>query len=331
MKFHFINVVWGQEYTDKFLNFSLPTQLSQENLLAFQRDQAVYKIYTTNSDAELIVKSPIYAVLKEVIPTEIKVFNIPLSYIQDKYKLMGKCHEHAVIEANQKNGIAVFLGPDSLWSDGSFARMREIAAKGKRVVMIAGYRTVKETILPYLSQQPYFRKNASVSISSRELVRISLNHLHPMTQSLFWDSVNFANWPSQLYWKVGSQGFIARCFHIHPLMINPHGTNMIPINSIDGDYVSSIISSYKDIYIVTDSDEILGIEFSSASHGKQTIDINTKANVEKICQWAKQSSVPHHIWSFQHKIRIHAQELNESWEKVEVASDEIASKILLNM
>ncbi|MEZ2252569.1 TIGR04372 family glycosyltransferase [Microcoleus sp.] len=331
MGFHFINVVWGQEYTNILLNFSLPLQLSPGNLQYFRESQeSLYKIYTTQQDAETIKSSKIYEILTETIPTVIKVFDMASFSQMNRYTIMTRCHQHAVIEANITNSIMVFLFPDGLFADGTFAQLSKLADQGKRAVMIPGTRTVKETLLPTLKQHPNFN-NLCAIISPRELVKIFLDNLHPWTQSAFWDSADFTNTPSHIYWRVKDEGFLARCFHIHPLMINPIRKDIVPKDTIDAEYLSQVISTLNDIYVVEDSDEIFGCSVDSREDCKELLRHDVKAQISEIRQWVEGATALHHRWSFFcHKIRIHSGDISEKWKTVEAESDEIAHQLIDN-
>ena len=330
--FHFINVVWGQDYTKFFLDFSLPTQLSQGNLLAFRSIKgSVYTIYTTPEDAKNILKSPVYSLLSKIIETKIKVFTTD-GYMgtQGLYRRMNLCHQASVLEANQNNSIMVILYPDSVWSDGSFAKLIELSELGKRAVLVASYRTNKETLVPQLINYSQAQKESiSLSINARDLVKISLSSLHPITDSLFSDSQNFSSWPSHIYWRVDNEGFLARCFHLHPLMINPQIKNILPKGTVDGEFISQCIPDISDVYIVDDSDELTVCEVSNLHHHNNvTIQDNTPINISQIREWVPVNATLQHRFALLKKIRIHTDKISDKWQQIENDSDKIIDQIV---
>lgn len=332
MDFHIINVVWGEEYTDLFLKVCLPSQLSPGNLPAFSNmgKSAIYKLYTTEKDAETIVKSPVFSELCSVIPVQIVKINIDID-LSKKYEAMIHCHNQAIAFSHKLNAKLVFLSPDSVLADKVCANLIKIEATGKLVVMLPAYRTAKETFVPALMQAFYGNNVLRVSIQSRDLVGISLEHLHPYSQALIWDATDYNTFPSHIYWKVNDKGLLGRCFNMHPLMINPQGIDVVPQGTIDGEYWEQICPNLEDVYIVKDSDEMFAIEFSSVNYLTNGISLGKNSNVHEVAEWAMSRWNNHpclHGNLLKQQIRIHGEDINdEEWRKVENDSDKILSEI----
>lgn len=323
MKIHFITAVWGDSYTDLFLNVALPNQLSPGNLPSFYHSSgkgSIYKIYTMFEDAEKIKKSPVFAELSGAMSTEIVL--IDDLNVKIKHNALSECHKRAIGAADNDGAALAFLSPDSIWSDGTFANLLEIVATGKRVVMVAGIRVVKETFVPTLLQQFRSKSDFSISISSRELVKIALDHLHPVTKSLFWNSKEFSGWPSHLYWDVNQEGLLARCFHLHPLVVNPSRRGLSFSSTIDADYFSLACPDLNDLYVVVDSDEMVCCEISSLAQSAGTIAPNG-SSVIQVARWARHQTNQHHREFVRHRIRFHFKEISEDWQQVERSSDRV--------
>src|SRR6266540_5692318 len=109
--FHFITVVWGEQYVETFLSIVAPNNLSPGNLPALQsRDRSVYKIYTAPGDAERIRTSAAYARLSECMRTEVIAFE-DIDFTQNKYAAMSECHRRCVQAAEEDGAAIVFLAP----------------------------------------------------------------------------------------------------------------------------------------------------------------------------------------------------------------------------
>ena len=324
MAFHFINVVWGEAYTDLYLNVVLPTQISPGNLMSFQNERdSVYKIYTTRADAETIVNHPIYSALSDLINTKIKIFNFSDEYFQkeSKYIIMNYCHQHAVLEANKSEGILIFLAPDAIFSDGTFAKIKQKAAEGKKAVMVAGPVLNKKTFVPAFHNQFSTTGKLGICVSSRELVKLSLEHIHDMSMCSFWNSLDYHGWPSHIYWDVRDRGILARCFHMHPVMINPTNKRILPTNTVDFYYLEESCPDFKDIYVVEDSDEMAVFEISDKrQYYPRGYGLN---EIDEIVDWAKNNTTKHHIDFSKHKIKIHHENISDEWLKIEEETDRI--------
>lgn len=332
MKFYIVTVVWGLDYTDLYLKVVLPTQLSAGNLPALsQGSQVTYAIYTTSRDAESIKSSRIYPLLSELVDIEIILIDdIDLNH--NKYAACNDFHKRAIIEANKENATLVFLPPDAIWSDGSFARMAEITATGKRVMLTGtDLRVSRETFVEEFLQKFPPQGNEIISVSSRELVKLSLEHLHPFAQASCWESSTSNRWPSQINWRVNSRGLVARCFHIHPLMINPSRKDILPSITYDADYMIQACPNLNEFYIVEDSDEATCASITSMTDPGLASQIlpDRRSSEIGVAAWASLNVSSHHCYFFNHKLRIHADEVSVEWETVEKQADRIAGQINL--
>jgi len=336
MKFHLITVVWGEEYTKLFLDVCLPTQLAAGNLPAFRNYPAVYKIYTTAKDARIIVDHPAYSTLSKIIETQIKVFNVANIYTkQHHHQLMNYCHNHAIIDANRDSCVMIILCPDCAWSNQAFANIIKLTEKQKKVVAVLGLSVVSETFVPEFLQRFCTNNQTSISVSSRDLVKICLENLHPYIQSYFWENEGISNvWPSYFYWNVNGTGLLARTFRMHPLMINPVVKNVLSPDVIDGEYISLACPELNDFYVVEDSDQVFIVNL--VKRDKEDLNANIlrngqKSGIVESSNWLKQFSGTHvkpcHKLFFQHKVKIHSQPISATWREVEEESDIIMNLI----
>lgn len=343
MDFHVTNVVWGEEYTDLFLNISLPTQLAPGNLPSFSQKgkSAIYKIFTTEKDGEVIKKSPVFAELSSVMPTEIiSIDNFDLSDEQkygegnvEKYYVVIDCYQQVVKDCIKDNAKFLFLTPDFVFPDGLFANLIEIDEKeGKPVVMTHSYRALRKSFVSAVKEKFDNNNCLRVSIPVRDVIKFSLKHLHPYSEALFWDAENYNHFPSHIYWRV-RDGILARCFDMHPLMLKPTANKKAVLSgTVDGKYWQQICPSLEDVYVPKDSDEMVLIELSSIKH-QSTVGIITarKSNTLEVAKWAisrwnNNSSLYGDL--LKKRIRVHGEDINEEeWKKVEEESDRVIAEI----
>lgn len=335
LKFHLINVVWGDAYINLFLNLCLPTQLSPGNIPVFrQSKESVYKIYTTAKDAEAIVKHPVYSVLSKAIDTQIKVFNLSEECMKYSHTIMNYCHQHAIAEANRDDAILIVLCPDTIWSDETFVNLFKIVETGYRVIAVPNLSVVTESFGPAFLKKFGIINPTTISVSSRDLVKMTLEHLHPFIKSYIWTSQGINNiWPSYFYWNVENSGLIARCFRQHPLMIYPEIKNVLSPDPIDSAYLSLSCPNINDFYVVEDSDRIFVVNLVEKDYYSQNIlNDGTRLGINEASQWLKQYEnthvMPCHKLFFQSKIRIHTQPLSLIWQKIEEESDQVVDLIL---
>ena len=197
MKFHIIQAVWGEAYIDLLLNVALPSQLAPGNLPVFRNSdhQVIYKIYTTTNAAQSIGRNPVFLQLCAIMPTEFVcvddiVNTAGIMSPEQKYHAMSECHRMAMEGARKSEAGLIFLSPDCMQSDGTFASLLKLAESGKRAVVMSALRVVKETFVPELVSG-FRRADGTIRVSSRELVKLACEHWHPLTHSLFVDAIPF--------------------------------------------------------------------------------------------------------------------------------------------
>jgi hypothetical protein len=325
MQFHFVTVVWGNEFTDLFIRAVLPNHLSAGNLDAFTRKEAVYKIYTTNKDAVAIKASDAYQQLLRAVSVEITAID---EYLTPKYKYrtMTECHKLAVSALKGLDAAIVLLPADQIYSRGTFGRLKRLAGEGYRAVMVAGLRVSKESFVPEFISRSAKAGCKDMGADPAELLALALRNLHPISSSLIWNPDRMSAWPSHVYFPVEEEGLVIRAFHLHPLLVYPVRKDATISNTFDDDYLRKACPDPSKIYVVEDSDEILPIEISSASqlHGLRY----GRMSAFRLALWAKYHTDDFHRSFFKRKIFYHSGRRSGRWKRVEDRSDRIADAAL---
>ncbi|MBI4665243.1 MAG: hypothetical protein HY751_02405 [Nitrospinae bacterium] len=330
MKFHFVTVLWGEEYTSLYLDLCLPTHLAPGNVPSVTlKADAVYKIYTTTADAERIVSHASFKSLVAQAPVDVVAVDHLFSTggVTKSNPLMGMTwlHRMAVAEAASENAALVFLTPDMVWSDGFFNRLYELARMGKRAVMTTGFRTVKETFAPALRSA--FGAGGVISAAPRQLVKLALEHAHPLMDTYFADSPNFSEAPVNLYFRVGQEGFVAHCLHLFPAMVWPRNLGALPVGAIDTDFLTAAVPDPADYHIVGDSDEMATFEVSGRGKEQGPIMPN-RFSLSSFARFiARRGDRIHHHFLRQ-PIRIHHADMSNEWEAVGQNADKIIKQAL---
>lgn len=328
MKYHLVCAVWGERFTDLFLNICLPNQLTPGNIPALAKGEtAEYKIYTSSIDASVIMRSQNFRKVQEILPTKVialdHLFKSGRAPGDKSLLIMSQCHKAAVASANLEDAALIFLPPDQVYSEGAFARLRKIAESGKRAIMTLGPRLVKETFAPAF-KETFCQPDETLLASPRDLVKLALNHLHPITKSLFVDSNNFNNSPTQFYWRAQG-GILARCLHLHPLMIYPSNNCELLYGNCDTDFLLSACPRRTDYYIVTDSDEIAAFEMSPLEKSYGMTD-NNLFSASKSAAFIKRAGNRIHHRFLREPIYLHAGDLTDDWAQAEQAAGKVIRK-----
>ena len=207
MKFHVITNVWGERHTDLFLKMTLPNVLSSGNLPALASAHNVrYRIYTTPSDRAHIEASEPGRRLAQLMPLD---FVTPLGdRVPDVFYHVHWFHR-AAAEAKCDGAIAVFVAPDSLWSDGTFRHCGEIMARGYKAIATPFLQVVVETCLPDALKRFGGQPDGSISIPPAGLYELGRRHLHPLT-ALAMPRSPHGRPALDLIWPVPGEGFVSR-------------------------------------------------------------------------------------------------------------------------
>lgn len=321
MKFHIITAVWGERHTNLFVEICLPNLLAEGNLPSLKNEHAVYKIFTSSKYAARIFEHENFRKLRKVIRVEVyeldNYFGHPAFSVPNSILVMTQLHKIAVESANYEDAAMIFLPPDQIYSDGAFSRLPPLAMSGKRVVMTPSSRLSLEAATAPLNE---VKKNCGglIRLSQRELVRIALASLHPISQFMFIDAAKFTKAPTHIYWKA-RDGILARCLHIHPLMIWPKVKRSLTIGNFDTDYLEYACPDYEDYHVVTDSDEIAVFELSTDSYDLGVSDA-AKLDTGEISNFINKNGNSIHKRFLRNVVKIHAGDLTSEWAGIEAQS-----------
>lgn len=312
-------VAWGKPYLDLFLEIGLPTALAPGNIPALAKEAEVSLCMITDVPGlRYLAKRPDFTRLA----TSIKVQIIARSLDQgDPFDLLQNAHNLTIQRANRDGATIIFLGPDFVMADGSLHRLLELRKKGYRAVHVLTPRLVAQSASTALKAHTGKRTGGVIKLSPRELVRLGLEHIHPIEQDYFW-TAGTTSFPIHVYHKVNSKGFLANCFYLHPIMVRPRIRGVLPMGTIDADFTDRSCPRLTDSYVVTDTDEIACFELTR----QEVEDTNSKVrppfarNVWNLGRWASVNANPcfesnlHH-WMVQQLIYVHAEDLDHNWQE----------------
>lgn len=325
--FHFITAAWGR-HVRYFLDVSLPTQLTNGNLLAFRGERGTrYRFITTPQHVDELRAAPLLRSLSTIMPVDV----VPVPDVQDraensKYDVMTAFHHRGILDAHEAGANTIFLGPDLIFSDGSLGRLRRLASEGKRAVLGTALRAVRECLLPnYLGE---YGRGVPTAFTGREVVRMAMEHLHGLHHYLLWDAPELVPWPSVVVWRVGKRGLLLRAYHLHPWLVAPEH-RVEPTATIDDVYLAAAVPNPNDWEFLTDSDEFACLKMSRAAHAEAApLEAVPEGEREQwVADWAAKYAGEHHRRYAHVPIRFHQDDLDGSWAKTERDTEKIISRI----
>ena len=264
---YYFSAVWGKDYTQQYLTAVLPTFLAAENFgSSHGLTQDRYFIYTTRDDAALIQSSPQYQALCRMINTEVRLFDggtprtdgkRPPAW--DSNRMVNQLYAQVIPESIRAKAALVMLTPDQPWSNGSFAAMRRILMSGKRVVSLNCLMVDADTCIPEM-QKHYNTTTCQMPISSRDMVRLGLSHLHEIQSCFYVNAPHFPNYgPSSYLWEVEGEGSLMYIIGGDPkAIIHPeNGADWPMENGFEViEHIYQLGMQDSDLYWAQESDEI---------------------------------------------------------------------------
>ncbi len=324
MKYHIITIVWGKEFTDLFASIVLPNLLSEGNLPAFGKEGAVFRIFSTPEYRTVIERSQAYKKLAGLMPVEfIDIGDMGRS--AKKYDLISDCHKKAIDHALERSASLIFLPPDQIYSDGAFAEVKKMAEAGYKAMLVSSIRVEKEAVVPLLLRGHFSSSDDVISIKPRDLMRCAIENPHAIVRELVWGGLRLSHWPSHIYFPAKGEGMIARCFHLHPIYVDPKGTAADFSVTIDSDYLSGICSDPDRVFVVEDSDRFCAVELDSRSQ-KYDRRFSWLGSLG-IAIFAKYHSDACHREFFRKKIYLHYKDVSSSWASSQRMSDTVVKRV----
>jgi hypothetical protein len=270
--FYFVMVVWGERYRNYFLEYCLPSLLAPGNIPSIAGHRpAKYLVATTPVDWAAMQATAIFSTLKRYIePVYVELPPCPPERPYWLQNIFG--HKLCCDIIFRDKAYRLFTSPDSVFSDGSVARMHELALRGSEVILkltvpqadeAKAFRTLRKLdMLPDVSSRD---SGEPLVFTGRELSRALMQSMHDMSIVNEWDAPYFAGYASTPWWRVrgndGSDGLVAFGFLWDVMLIDygavkTHDPEVLNDRGWDGDYIISIVGDLQRFYFVRDSDEL---------------------------------------------------------------------------
>lgn len=268
--FYFTVVFWGKEYADYLINILIASLLSPDNIPALSnKSNSKFVIATTESDWASLQNKPLFKKLKSEI--EVIFLNLDLDASTSKMLLMSRGHKLISELLFREKVIGVYVTPDLVLSNGSIKTLETQISLGKKVVLCAAIRFEFDGCMKAFKELGFIKNNQPFNISSRELMSIGLKNLHSESKTWLWDEPYYAYNPVCSLWQLDSgPNYVFHGYSWAPLAVDytaitQHDTSTFDVSTLDQDYIYKNFGVSKDIYVVTDSDEIALVSFTKES------------------------------------------------------------------
>lgn len=331
--FFFIVVLWGERFRNYFLDFALASALSPGNIPALHASRgSKFLIATRPDDWEAMRDTTIFRLMERYIePVFVEMPPCPPD--RSAYQHMSIGHRLACEMAHRDKAYTVILTPDCMLSDGSVARLQELASDGTQLVLTAALRFGEEPFLEQLQKLgvlPHEHRRDSgtpLSISGAQMVHAAVNGFHTETLAYEWDAPGIMAISPAAWWRVpGEDGIVLHSLSWAPLLldygaIGDHDTSTFDQWTLDGDYLYNNTQSMNRVHVVQDSDELFLSSWGPLSEHAIS---KTRFPFERYLagHFFKQSFYSGFFDPLKRKlfflpVRWHSKPLNEKWNAVE--------------
>jgi hypothetical protein len=342
--FYFTVIFWGEVYRRYFLDLLLASLLSPNNIPALNpARKSKFLIVTTRADWDALQSEPLFQQMMWYV--EPVWFEMPFPRGDEpKMLVMSKGHKLVSMKAFDDRAYGVFVTPDLVLSDGSVAAMARLAEAGKKVVLSVAIRYAQEALLEEMERGGYLKPGQPLVLPARDLMRMALQHLHTETLRYEFDAPYFTDYPISVYWWVpNGNGMIIHSFSWAPLVvdygaIHDHDTSTFEEWTLDGDYIYRNFPSPNDVHVITDSDEIVLVSFTSEKDlhfelcGSSKEQWKSRILLEKTkVDWIRSirnSSVmdPLKRAIFKQPVYLHSTDLGTAWQCRRLETDRIIAR-----
>jgi hypothetical protein len=267
--------VWGDEFTDKFLKWSLPA-IKQALGKLEDGDSARFIVHTNKEDKLRSAFEP-YPVQFHPIPGS-----------GNAHEKLGDINRQS-LQLSNVGEVVAFINSDMVPSIEVFSASSARFKEGKKMVLVMGTRVLEDSgfCVPPIGE------------TSRGLLKWAWEHRHPWISGCIWGAGTSRS-PTVIYFRV-SDGVVLHAFHLHPFaVVKEKDALTFQGVTIDRDLQDQF--PLDQVHVVTSADEMAFAELSPAS--KSMGDIPHTIDKLYVAQFARNVATPAHKWTFAQRIEI---------------------------
>ena len=269
------NIVYGQPYTDIFLNFHLKSILENFNYEDF--GNPVYMIFTEPSNLSTIQSHANFVKLKNKFSIEIILLEGELTH-GSRYEIAAVQVAHTAKFALENNLLLHIATADIYYGTEFFKNAINYIRNGHDSVVSTPIRATYESASSYL-----YGDKLTVDC----LFEVGFDNLHPLWTSSNWDNPYFCKLPYNLLWT-DEESICMRGFSQSPILFWPMEWMLKPnMGCMD----ISFLPNFKSCYYCSDWSEMPSIELGQLSNFYPPFG-HKKSSIQNVADWAKIHILP---------------------------------------
>lgn len=268
------NVVYGQDYSNIFLNQHLQSLLDKTNIPAYT-DRLEYLIFTDEQTVPILKAHPNFQWLTQIIPVQLGVFDFPpgADKFGNRYAALIHTFHSSVEKALELNYYCSAMVADLVFAKDYFRKVFSRLDAGYDSCFVLPLRSALEAIANRLPCQG--------ALEAEALFNLGYECLHPLWSACHWESPQFSKMPFSLIWNTGS-GLLVKSFSITPIAFTPYPEMLGSKQVIDVE----IPSMCKNPFWATDWVDcpVIGVEPLQCYYPPFA---NKTSSITEVSSWAK--------------------------------------------
>ena len=308
--------VWGQEYIDDFLNYSMQALLLDRNIPLVARNYKItINFLTTDQGISDIKAHEQYIKIKKYARIVfISVEDLVVDFNYSTILTLAYARGLQAIRANSYfRTCFILLNSDFILSNGSLHSLVQAGENGASAVYGASLRINSENTKAKLLNE-FEKKTKQKFFSSRSLVRFALKNLHPTVKAMTinQNTLSYQIY-TKIYWHLSNKLLISHDYLLCCMALVP--TKRLEQVSSYVDYSFAAELSDPDTRVViADSDDYLAIEIQGKDTEIEFIEIGSKS-LKYIAKHISSWTTKEHREVSNSLIKFHSTNLPSSFDK----------------
>lgn len=245
--FVFSTTVWGREYLDLLINYTLPSMITPKNLPAVAKFMKChFVVYASIEDFGYLAKSKVFIDLSKTATISRR----------DRKETINDNHRDIFRQAHNNEDIAMVFAPDQIYVDGSLVFSATKIIEGHSCVIIPSA-AIRADVA---------KLGDGVKNDYKSIYEFLLSNMHSETKGFMGTSKEFDTRPVQKITNIEG-GLLVNSYLYQPIMADckfgEFSHDNIELNFVPGNLE-------KSVYFVNDSRECFYVGLSKdPQHGRQ--------------------------------------------------------------
>ena len=321
--------VWGQEYIDDFLNYSMQALLLDRNIpLVAKNYKITINFLTTDQGISDIKAHEQYIKIRKyarIVFTSVKDLVVDFNY--STTLTLAYARGLQAIRANSYfRTCFILLNSDFILSNGSLHSLVQTCENGASAVYGASLRINSETSRLRLSSE-FEKKTKDKFFSSRSLVQYALKNLHPTVKAMTLNQklISYRIY-TKFYWQLSDQILISHDYLLCCMALVPTSRLEFVSSFVDYSFAAEL-SDQRTRVVLEDSDDYLAIEIQGKYKEIEYIEagpMTLKYIAAHISSWTTNE----HREASKSLIKFHTTNLPKNFTKIAERFENVYSEIV---